>query len=398
MTDKPNTMRWTTWLYLALVALRCLWVVWRTDRLRCRALMRNLRLELANGARGEFFKTLCEQLLIPNYRLKPNIKLGRPSLTVYRKFFDLIQSVESHNAHAWQERKKPRYLLIRDGAMGDVLMLTPVVRALHRAHAGDIVIEVATHAGHVFDHNPYVQHVISPKQLVRGVHTYDVVMDLNGVYERMPNTHPVNAYAKVVLGVADFDKKLELYPTPADVALIDEVVHNIGGPFVVVHQFVHDWPNRTIEPAVWAQAVDAITASGSTKVVYVGTAQDLAPVRDAKHEDHRARYSLQQLSVLISKSQGFIGGDSGPSHVAATTDVPIVVFYTCAHHEARMPLREGGLFLPIFPALDCYGCLTRRSVPRLGYFCEREDNACVALAAHPKLKESIQNFLSKRPE
>ena len=392
MTDKPNTMRWTTWLYLVLVSLRCLWSLWRTDRARCRALLRQLRLVFANSSWAGFFKTLCEQLLIPHYRLKPNIKLGRPSLTVYRKFFDLIQSVESGNAYAWQERKKPRYLLIRDGAMGDVLMLTPVVRALYRAHAGDIAIDVATHAGVVFDQNPYVQHVISPKQLARGVHTYDVVMDLNGVYERMPNTHPVNAYAKVVLGVADFDKKLELYPTPDDVALIDEVVHHIGGPFVVVHQFVHDWPNRTIAPEVWAQALDAITASGTVKVVYVGTAQDQAPVLDAQHEDHRARYTLQQLSVLIAKSQGFIGGDSGPSHVAATTDAPMAIFYTCAHHEARMPLREGGRFLPIFPDLDCYGCLTRRTIPRLGYFCERGDNACVS--AFSGVGVTVRDFLN----
>lgn len=377
MTDKPITMRWTTWVYLVLVSLRCLFVVWRTDRPRYRALMRSLFMTLSAGARGDFFQILLEQLVIPNYRLKANIQLGRPSLTVYRKFFELIQSVESRDAPALQERNKPRYLLIRDGAMGDVLMLTPVVHALHTAHAGDVSIDVATHAAVVFDHNPYVNQVLSPKQLARGVRTYDVVVDLNGVYERMPNTHPVNAYAKVVLGAADFDKKLELYPTPADVALIDEVVKKIGAPYVVVHQFSHDWPNRTIASEVWAQALNAITASGTMKVVYVGTSQDLAPVRDAQHLDHRARYTLQQLSVLIAKSQGFIGGDSGPSHVAATTDVPLAVFYTCAHHEARMPLRAGGRFLPIFPQLDCYGCLTRRTLPRLGYFCERGDNVCV---------------------
>lgn len=392
MTDKPITMRWTTWVYLVLVSVRCLFVVWRADLPRYRALVRSLRIALSAGARGDFFKILFEQLLIPNYRLKASVKLGRPSLTVYRKFFELIQSVESADVLAVQERKKPRYLLIRDGAMGDVLMLTPVVRALHNAHAGDISIDVATHARVVFDHNPYVNQVMSPKQLARGVRTYDVVIDLNGVYERMPNTHPVNAYAKVVLGTADFDKKLALYPSSADVALIDETVKQIGSPYVVVHQFSHDWPNRTIATEVWAQALEAITASGWVKVVYVGTEQDLAPVRDTQHEDHRARYSLQQLSVLIARSQGFIGGDSGPSHVAATTDVPMAVFYTCAHHEARMPLRASGRFLPIFPDLDCYGCLTRRTLPRLGYFCERGDNACVALATYPQLRKSIQNF------
>ena len=396
MIAKPITMRWSTWVYLVLVSICCLFVVWRTDRSRYRVLVRSLRMALSASVRGDFFKILFAQLIIPNYRLKPSVKLGRPSLAVYRKFFELIQSVESHNAHALKERGQTRYLLIRDGAMGDVLMLTPVVHALHSAHAGDIAIDVATHARAVFDHNPYVHQVLSPKQLARGVRTYDAVIDLNGVYERMPNTHPVNAYAKVVLGNTDFNKKLELYPTPGDVALIDEVVKKIGAPYVVVHQFSHDWPNRIIAPEVWAQALGAITRSGSVKVVHVGTLHDMAPVSDAQHEDHRARYTLQQLSLLIAHSQGFIGGDSGPSHVAATTDVPVSVFYTCAHHEARMPLRAGGRFLPIFPDLDCYGCLTRRNMPRLGYFCERGDNACVRPAAYPNLQEHVQNFFEIR--
>lgn len=378
MIDPHMKMRWTARVYLQLVSIKCLFVIWRADKQRCYTLVNDLRLAYGRGgSRHVFFKLLFEQVLIPNYRLKANVQLGRPSLTIYRKFFELIQSIESNDSPTLQERMKPRYLLVRDGAMGDVLMLTPVVHALHEAHAGEILIDVATHARAVFDNNPYVQHVMSPKQLARGVHTYDVVVDLNGMYERMPNTHPVNAYAKAVLGVRSFNKQLELYPSQDDVLLIDDVVQKIGTPFVVVHQFSHDWPNRTIAPAIWAQVTDAITTLGHLKIIYVGTSQDLAPVHSAQYEDHRARYNLQQLSLLISRSQGFIGGDSGPSHVAATTDVPIAVFYTCAHHEARMPLRETSKFLPIFPALDCYGCLTKRTIPRLGYFCERGDNACV---------------------
>lgn len=386
-------IRWTAWIYLLLVSIKCLFVIWRTDKQRSYALVRNLRLAYGRGgSREAFFKLLFEQVLIPNYRLKTSVKLGRPSLTVYRKFFELIQAIESHDPSMLQDRIKLRYLLIRDGAMGDVLMLTPVVRALHDAHAGDISIDVATHARAVFENNPYVNDVMSPKQLAHAVRTYDVVVDLNGMYERMPNTHPVNAYAKAVVGVGDFNKKLELYPSQSDRLKIDDVVKKIGAPFIVVHQFSHDWPNRTIAPAIWTQAIDAITASGNLKVIYVGTAQDLAPVRDVQHEDHRARYTLQQLSLLISCSQGFIGGDSGPSHVAATTDVPIAVFYTCAHHEARMPLRQDGKFMPIFPALDCYGCLTRRSIPRLGYFCERGDNVCVEMIGILNLNSSIKSF------
>lgn len=387
--------RWSDWLHLLLVSLKCLFGIWRADKKRFYALLRDLWSSyVRNGSHHAFFKLLLKQVLIPNYRLKAGIKLGRPSVTIYRKFYELIQSFESHDVHTLEERTKPRYLLIRDGAMGDVLMLTPIIHALNNAHEGDVLIDVATHARSVFDNNPFVNQLLTPKQLARGVRTYDVVVDLNGVYERIPNMHPINAYAKVVLGARSFDKKLELYPSENDLFLIDETVERIGAPFVVVHQFAHNWPNRTISSAIWAQATAAITESGKVKVIYVGAAQDLAPVQDAQHEDHRARYTLQQLSLLISRSHGFIGGDSGPSHVAATTDVPIAVFYTCAHHEARMPLRDKGKFLPIFPALDCYGCLTKRSIPRPGYFCERGDNACVELMGGSNLNSSIRNFFA----
>lgn len=388
-------IRWAAWLYLLLVSIKGLFVMWRIDKARAYSLAKDLWFSYdREGSRNSFFRLLFEQVLIPNYRLKTGIRLGRPSVTIYRKFFDLIQSLESHDLQSLEERMKLRYLLIRDGAMGDVLMLTPVIHALHNAHEGDILIDVATHARAVFDNNPFVNQLLTPKQLARGVRTYDVVVDLNGLYERIPNMHPVNAYAKAVLGTLSFDKKLELYPSANDVLFIDDVVKRIGVPFVVVHQFSHNWPNRTISSAIWAQAIASITESGKLKVIYVGTTQDLAPVLGAQYEDHRARYTLQQLSLLISRSHGFIGGDSGPSHVAATTDVPIAIFYTCAHHEARKPLRDKGKFLPIFPALDCYGCLTKRTIPRPGYYCERGDNACVELVGASDLRASLINFFA----
>lgn len=396
MINKYIKIRWASWAYLVLVAVKCLFVIRRTDKLHAGYILRNLWRAALNKDRYVFFKILFEEIIVPHYRLNAGVKLGRPSLTIYRKFPELIQFVESRDSSVISKRAKTRYLLIRDAAVGDVLMLTPIVRALYVAHKGDISIDISTHAKAVFDNSPYINQVLTPKQLSRGVRTYDVVADLNGVYERMPNAHPVNAYAKVVLATNIFDKKLELHPSPADASLIDEVVRKIGSPFLVVHQLLHDWPNRTISSKIWEQALSAVTALGRIKVVYVGTSQDLAPLIDAQHEDHRGRYTLQQLSLLISRSSGFIGGDSGPSHVAATTDVPIVVFYTCAHHESRMPLRNGGKFLPIFPDINCYGCLSNNPQPRPGYLCLRGDNACAYSFDRVSLK--IFNFFENISE
>lgn len=335
--------------------------------------------------------------LIPNYRLKTKIKLGRPSPTIFRKFYENIQSDAAWVSKASVKlRQQPKYLIIRDGAMGDVLMLTPVVRELYARHEGDIAIDIASQAQTVFDNSPYVRAVLDPKSLRRGVHTYDVVIDLNETYERSPDIHPVNAYAKLVLGVSDFDKKLDLYPTREDIQRIDSVVAEIGGPYLVVHHFRHEWPNREIDPVVWDHVLNGLAQQNRFKVIFVGIERDYAELRGADFEDHRGRYSLQQLSLLIAKSEGFLGGDSGPSHIAATTNAPMCIFYTCAHHEARMPLRSSGRFLPIKPDLDCYGCLTHSPIPRPGYFCYRGDNACVRTFDTSEATHRVLSFFDKK--
>jgi len=344
-----------------------------------------------------FMQWVMTRCLIPNYRLKVKIKLGRPSPTIFRKFHEEIQAdAEWASTAAIQSRQQPKYLIIRDGAMGDVLMLTPVVRALHARHGGDIAIDIATQAKAVFDSNPYVRAVVSPKALKHGVHTYDVVIDLNDAYERSPDTHPVSAYGKLVLGVGDFDKSLDLHPTPEDIRWIDSVVAEVGGPYVVVHHFRHEWSNREIDPAVWSGLLSGLAQQKRFKVIYVGVDRDYAEILSDDFQDHRGKYSIQQLSLLIANSEGFLGGDSGPSHIAATTNAPMCIFYTCAHHEARMPLRSVGRFLPLKPDLDCYGCLTHSPIPRPGHFCSRGDNACVRAFDTPAITNRVLSFFEKK--
>lgn len=345
--------------------------------------------EELTGAKNDFFLSLIGE----NFRLKTKIKLGRSSATVYRKFYEQFQASKSYSQEkAVAERKYSNYLIIRDGAMGDALMLTPVIRELHHLHDEEIVIDVATHAKNVFFNSPYVARVLDPKSLCKGVRTYDVVINLNDVYERSPNTHPVDAYAKCVFGKRHFDKQLAIYSSEEDVEFVKHLVAQIAVPFLVVHYFKHEWPNREINGDIWRGLLFFLAKSLQCKIIFIGVDRDHAIEENDVFLDHRGRYSIQQLKLLIDNSIGFLGGDSGPSHVAAATNAPMAVFYTCAHHEARKPLRNVGRFMPIIPNVDCYGCLTRNPIPRPGYLCERGDNACTSSFDVEKLKVEISLF------
>ena len=75
--------------------------------------------------------------------------------------------------------------------------------------------------------------------------------------------------------------------------------------------------------------------------------------------------TLEELEVIVARARLFIGGDSGPLHVAATTTVPIVALFGPTLPARSMPWRS-----PAVPAvalepgpLPCRPCHQRTCVP-----------------------------------
>lgn len=352
--------------------------VWKRSSSEAARLLRATSSSVRSKNYKEFNRIFWMEILIPNYRLKSLVTLGRPSPAVYRKFSKLLSStidlLEPHKVN----QVLPKFLIIRNGALGDVLMTTPAVRRLYEIYDGKVSIDIATFYPDVFNNSPYVEKILNPKFLSRGIHDYDHVINLNGVYERAPAIHPVDAYAKILMGDQIYNRHLDIFPSKEDEEFMSEAIANIGQPYFVLHYLHHEWPNRNISEDVWLSIVEAIAKHSDVKIIFIGSRGQSHAHIGKLTEDHRDKYTVQQLAILIKQSLGFIGGDSAPAHIAATTDVPISVFYTCAHHEVRMPLRSYGEFLPLYPNIDCYGCLIDSPMKNASYYCRRGDNACVA--------------------
>jgi lipopolysaccharide heptosyltransferase II len=75
--------------------------------------------------------------------------------------------------------------------------------------------------------------------------------------------------------------------------------------------------------------------------------------------------SLAELRSLMARAVLFIGGDSGPLHVAATTDVPIVGLYGPTLPIRSAPWRPPSLITEAveLPDLPCRPCDQRHCVP-----------------------------------
>ena len=134
-------------------------------------------------------------------------------------------------------------LVRRSGALGDVVLTTPIVRRLKRENP-NANIDVLTAYPDVFRDNPCVDtagpHVgcfDEPRSEHLG--SYDRFIDLDGAYERRPNLHIISAYMQEAFGDAgDPFERQELFP--------GKLKTRLGPNAVAVHASMAGWSNRTL--------------------------------------------------------------------------------------------------------------------------------------------------------
>ena len=76
-------------------------------------------------------------------------------------------------------------------------------------------------------------------------------------------------------------------------------------------------------------------------------------------------FNLPELRSLVSRAALYIGGDSGPLHLAATTETPVVALFGPTLPERSMPWRDpavGAVAIDAGP-LPCRPCHQRHCVP-----------------------------------
>jgi len=76
-------------------------------------------------------------------------------------------------------------------------------------------------------------------------------------------------------------------------------------------------------------------------------------------------FDLAELRALVDRAALYIGGDSGPLHIAATTRTPIVALFGPTLPERSMPWRDPAIGARAVDAgpLPCRPCHQRNCVP-----------------------------------
>jgi heptosyltransferase I len=185
------------------------------------------------------------------------------------------------------------------------------------------------------------------------------------------------------LGIEDCDPTRDAVEMPEDPATARRVDDRLreqgidpGRDIALVHVSAGNPFRRWPAESFAAVATALVRRDPDRRVIIVSGPSDRAAAaavaREARerlgaagHAVSAAEYDLQELRALTARAAVYIGGDSGPLHVASTTETPIVALLGPTLAERSRPWRDPRWFSEIVDAgeLPCRPCAQRRCAP-----------------------------------
>lgn len=274
----------------------------------------------------------------------------------------------------------PRVLFIRTGAMGDVLLLTPIIRRFFDLRKGECIIDVKTGHPSIFLNNPFINKIILTNEDLN-FNEYNCIYNLDFSYENNNNDHVLNIYEKYVFGCISEYRQCELYSTPQDDIYVNELIKDISEKIIIIHMrsVINDNINhsaKNISQNIWESIISQLLTNTNATIIQIGGQTDLGFSGNDRLLDYRTKLTPQQLKLLASNSDCFLASDSGPAHIAAITDIDMVVLYTIANVDYFKPYRFNGNLIAIEADIDCAGCLSTMPIGTTLINCYRGDAEC----------------------
>lgn len=286
-----------------------------------------------------------------------------------------------------QDKNGKNILIIKPGAIGDLLALTPVVRALASAYPGArISLLVGTHGtAALFRHHPLISETIVYDR--RGEHRslpqflriwqrlrrgkFSLVVNFQRsnlkawllasaafpcrvlVYHKARNrvVHVVDNYLETLapVGIPGQYRGLELFVDRADEEFAREVFSRNGldGVTVVAINTGASRPVNRWEASRFAELADALSARLAMKIIVIGGSEDRAVAEEifAKASSRPlilcGKTSLLQTAAVLKKCDLLISCDTGPLHMATAVGTRVLGLYGASDPKRSGPVGPG---------------------------------------------------------
>ena len=257
-----------------------------------------------------------------------------------------------------------RILVITLSNIGDIILTTPVIRALSDEYSGSrIDVMVGPNGRDIFSKDPrifklivYDKHVsIAEKrrlQLKLKKLKYDLVVDLrNTVFPLLLSpryrTSPIQSFPKDIIhkkkrhlfrlipfGIKKPDEGSYIYTGKEDEEHVDRLIksNSIKDPIVVVNPGAKSHLKRwTIEG--FAEVCDSLIEECSANMVFVGTGPDkeivLSIMKKMKNKcyDLVDKTNIRELACLLKRSSLLITNDSAPMHLGCAVGAKVLAVF-----------------------------------------------------------------------
>jgi ADP-heptose:LPS heptosyltransferase len=257
------------------------------------------------------------------------------------------------------------------GGLGDVLMITPGLRALKDLYP-EAVLTVAVDRHSTGDDQyygilknaPFIDYLIDARYVERK--KYDKVIDISAVcisYERkvLPNINRIKLFASH-MGITQIEDYLPFYKIKnTEVIWAEKIIapYKEKGPLIALHSSSND-PKRNLPvknqvdfiKSILTEVPNATIILFDFNRIFAGT--DI--VQQFSNSIYEASFTdVRQMAALIGQCDVFVGPDSGPMHLAGALSIPSVVTFGSIPPDARINyypthtgIRDTGL--------SCLGC------------------------------------------
>ena len=278
-------------------------------------------------------------------------------------------------------------LVIKLDAVGDMVYATPVFKLLKQKYPeSNLTVFCQESIESLIKYDPHINLIITSfNQLEK---KYDLIIDLRGDFRTLkyalinPSTlrldrgtirfrnklkgnhpHELITNVQIIEPIIKVDFKYltpEIYFSNEDKKLVKNYLEqNLIRNFAVLHVGANR-DLRKWSPHKFAELATYLKNQIQLEIIFVGSSEDMIDIQKVQNDisfktfSTAGEFSWTAYAALVQKAKLFIGNESGPLHVAAAMQTPIVGLFGPGEPDVFYPFGEKSTF--VHHVLPCNPC------------------------------------------